>query len=206
MRSFLLAAVLCTLPAPARAGDPAPDVDLTAHRHLGFFLRLDAGVGFLGTSAYVNGVPASVSGVSIPFGLTVGATVVENLVVAGEAFYALAPTPVFDYGGHNETASASGVSLFGVGPNVTWYYMPENVYFSLTPALVVRPLRAYGTYEGSRAGFGLKAAVGWEWWVADHWGLGVAGQFFLGLNQGTGDYQKLWTTLGGGIAISATMN
>ncbi len=208
MRPILLAAVLSLAPAGA-LGDPAapaPAVDPTAHRHLGLFLRLDGGVGFLGTSAYLDGVAASVSGVALPVGVVLGAAVAENLVVAGDAWYVLAPAPWFDLGGHNQTPSGSGVGLFGIGPHVTYYFMPDNVYVSGTPAMVIRILRANGTYEGARVGFGAKIAVGKEWWVADHWGIGVAGQFFLGLNEGTGAYEKLWSTLGGGIALSATYN
>ena len=201
-----LLAVLSLVPILTRAAAPAPLADATANRHLGFFLRLDGGVGFMGTSAYIEGLAASVSGVSIPLGVTVGGAVAENLILAGEAWYILAPTPVFDLGGRNETASDSGVSLLGAGPNLTYYFMPDNVYVSVTLAIVHRALRASGTYEASRVGFGAKIAVGEEWWVSDHWGIGVAAQFFLGLNQGTGIYQKLWTTLGGGMAFSATFN
>lgn len=207
LRTALLAAVLALLPVAAGAQDPAETPhDPGAHRHLGFFLRLDGGIGFLGTSAYVNDVAASVSGVSIPFGAVAGWAVAENLVVAGDFFFTLAPTPVFSYGGRNETPSDSGLSLLGIGPHLTWYFMPDNIYVSVTPALVIRTLRSFGNYEGARVGFGAKIAVGEEWWIADHWGLGVAAQFFLGLNQGSGAYERLWTTLGGGLALSATYN
>ncbi len=204
-RALLLAATLALLPAGARAdASPGEEADATAHRHLGFVFRLDAGIGFLGTSAYVNGVAASVSGVSLSAGAVAGWAVAENLVLAGDLFFTFAPTPVFSYGGQHETPGDSGLSLLGIGPHLTWYFMPENVYVSVTPALVFRSLRAFGTYEDARVGFGTKVAVGEEWWVADHWAIGVAAQFFLGLNQGTGDQQKLWTTLGGALAFSAT--
>lgn len=205
LRSLLLAATLALLPAGARGEPPGGEgADATAHRHLGFVFRLDAGVGFLGTSAYVNGVAASVSGVSLSAGAVAGWAVAENLVLAGDLFFTYAPTPVFSFGGRHETPGDSGLSLLGIGPHLTWYFMPENVYVSVTPALVFRSLRAFGAYEDARVGFGAKVAVGEEWWVADHWAIGIAAQFFLGLNQGTGEAQKLWTTLGGALAFSAT--
>ena len=55
-------------------------------------------------------------------------------------------------------------------------------------------------------GLGLKLAVGKEWWVSDHWGIGVAGQFFISRNDDPDATTVKLTTLGGGVAFSATYN
>ena len=76
----------------------------------------------------------------------------------------------------------------------------------MTPSLVGLSMTTSGTSSSSQAGFGAKVGVGKEWWVGDHWGLGLAGQFFLGINQDTGGDPPTWATLGGGLAFSATYN
>ena len=102
-----------------------------------------------------------------------------------------------------------------MGLNLTYYFMPVNIYVSATPSLSL--LRQ--TYDqilgiplsgsaNTKVGFGGKLAVGKEWWVADHWGVGVALQFFVGINADTTNVDSgiTWTTLGGAAAISATYN
>jgi hypothetical protein len=42
--------------------------------------------------------------------------------------------------------------------------------------------------------------------AGDLWGLGLPGQLFLGINPDTGVDPPTWTTLGGGLAFSATYN
>ena len=35
-------------------------------------------------------------------------------------------------------------------------------------------------------GFGMRGAVGKEWWAGDHWGLGVVGHLSLSFNKDSG--------------------
>ena len=213
-RRSVLVAVLASLPvlasaqapAPVAAPPPAPVVDPTVHRHLGFFLRLDGGVGYLSSSASLEGIGASMSGVAIPFGIVIGGAVTENFIIAGDLWGMSAPSPSFTLAGQTTSTSNSGFSLGGLGLNLTWYFMPANVYVSVTPSLVGLTLRGDGATHDSQVGFGTKVGVGKEWWVGDHWGIGLAGQFFLGINNDTGVNPPTWTTLGGGLAFSATYN
>jgi hypothetical protein len=207
MRRIILVVVLSMVPALVRAqASPPPAAESTAHRHLGFFLRLDGGVGYLGSSASQGGVDASISGVGIPLGVAVGGAVIENFILAGDFWFASALSPSFEFGGQTATASDSSFSLGGVGLNLTYYFMPANVYVSFTPSIVMASLTVSGISGDTEAGFGGKLGVGKEWWVGDHWGLGLAGQFFFGINKDKGTDPPTWTSLGGGLAFSATYN
>ena len=55
-------------------------------------------------------------------------------------------------------------------------------------------------------GFGAKLAVGKEWWVSDHWGLGLAAEAVLAITPDSGTNPPTWTTFGGGLTFSATYN
>lgn len=208
MRRSLLLTALLLAPASvhAQAPQPTPPVESTVHRHLGFFLRLDGGIGYLGSSTSLAGTSASMSGVAIPFGIVIGGAVTENFIIAGDLWGISAVTPKFTLGGQSATASSSSFGLGGIGLNLTYYFMPHNIYLSVTPSLVGLSLSGSGISYSSQAGFGAKVGVGKEWWVGDHWGIGLAAQFFLGINADTGANPPTWTTLGGGLAFSATYN
>ena len=208
MRGIFLVAALSLVPALSRAqtDHPAPPPESTVHRHLGFFLRLDGGVGYLGSSTSLAGIDASMFGVAIPFGIAIGGAVTENFILAGDLWGIAAVTPSFKLAGQTTAVRNSSFGLSGIGLNLTYYFMPTNIYVSATPSLVGLSLDASGTDHDSQAGFGAKLGVGKEWWVGDHWGIGVAAQFFFGINQDAGTNPPTWTTFGGGLAFSATYN
>lgn len=181
---------------------PVGTPDPTAHRHLGFALRLDAGIGGIGISA-PSPMPSS-SNVSGSFGIIIGGAVTENLILAGDLW----GTGVF--GGYGMMQNGgTGYGVGGLGLNVTYYFMPVNVYVSASPSVTTLTSMTHSnstTSATSSAGFGAKIAVGKEWWVGDHWGLGLAGQFFSSWNGSQGAVTGTWTMLGGGLAFSATYN
>ena len=195
--------------APVAAPSPAPApvaVVSTAHRHLGFFLRMDLGLGYLDSSASQGGIDYSISGFAVGVGIAVGGAVAENVILAGDLWGIAAVSPSMNVNGITGTASDSSMGLSGLGLNLTYYFMPANVYVSVTPSMVIATLTVSGVSGDTQVGFGGKVGVGKEWWVGDHWGLGLAGQFFFGINQDQGPNPPTWTTLGGALAFSATYN
>jgi len=200
--SFILfAAPALGQPAPTQPSSANP----TARRHLGFFLRLDGGIGYMNSSASSGGVSESISGVSSDFGVAVGGAVAENFILAADLWANAAYSPNVTLGGASATVYGNA-SLVGLGLNLTYYFMPANVYLSVSPSLTAVGLSVNGVSSSTQAGFGGKIALGKEWWVGDHWGLGVAGHFLFSINNDQGPNPPTWTTLAGGVAFSATLN
>ncbi len=179
------------------------------HAHQGFFLRLDVGGGYLEQRAPTNSTlgDMKVSGGAGAFGVAVGGAVAENLVLAGHLFSNAVSNPSISFsngssGSTNDTTS----SLVGIGPALTYYFMPVNVYLSGTLAATRLSLRVNGQDANSDWGVGTRLALGKEWWVSDSWGLGLAGQFSWSSNKDQGTGAPTIATWGLGLAFSATYN
>jgi hypothetical protein len=72
--------------------------------------------------------------------------------------------------------------------------MPQNAYVSATLAVTRQSLKLNGTQSDTDTGFGGQLAAGKEWWVSDHWGLGVAGKFTFfqqGRRRVVGDVERV---------------
>lgn len=202
-----LAMLVVVTPAEAAPSPPAttaPQAEAstsTAHRHLGFALRFEPGIGLIGSNAYGSNqwelMNLARTGVSGSFGIVAGGALIENLILAADFWGTATPSPA---GGD----SAYGLGAIGV--NVTYYLMPHNVFVSASPSIAkLWSVRSDGSSHATTAGFALKLAVGKEWWISDHWGLGVAGQFFFASNDDK-SIGATWKTVAGGLALSATYN
>ncbi len=197
MNRILIVVVALALGAPVQAQEGS-----TAHRHLGFALRLDAGIGGMGVTAPDPAVSrGSVSG---GMGIVIGGAVAENLILGADLW------GMGMFGGWGMMQNGgTGHGCGGLGLNVTYYFMPVNVYVSASPSFTSLTSMTHAsnvTSVTSSAGFGAKLSVGKEWWVGEHWGLGLAGQFIASWNGNQGAMAGTWTTLGGGVAFSATFN
>lgn len=201
-RLAALIACLAAVGTPAAEAAPAASLE---ERHRGFFVRIDGGAGFLSAATSAEGAEASVSGASGAFGIAMGGAILENLVLAADLWGSVAFGPKATIAGVPRPGGA-GLSLIGFGVNLTYYLMPANVYASLTPSVTGVGLVAGGVGLSSRSGFGAKVGIGKEWWVSNRWGLGVACQFLFSFNQEQGAAAPTWTTLAGGLAVSATLN
>ena len=189
-------------PPPA----PPPPVQSTKHRHLGFFLRLDIGLGYLNSSANLGGIDASMGGFAMPLGIAIGGAVAENVILAADLWGSLAFSPTLKLGPSSANPSDTSFSLSGLGLNFTYYFMPANVYLSVSPSMTFVSLSTANVTTDTQIGFGAKIGIGKEWWVGDHWGLGVAGQFVFSINVDEGPNPPTWTSLGGCLAFTATYN
>src|SRR5215470_9946868 len=89
--------ILCFLTVPlvvlGQENGPAPSTESTVHRHLGFFLHLDIGVGYLGTSASQSAGGSTLSGAALPLSIAIGGAVAEDWILAGELWGAAGPSP-----------------------------------------------------------------------------------------------------------------
>jgi hypothetical protein len=84
--------------------------------------------------------------------------------------------------------------------------MPHNVYVTVTPSLTwVTFSDTFNTFD-TAAGFGTRFAVGKEWFLSPHLGLGLAGWFAFSFNKESGAGAPAWRTYTGGLGFSMTFN
>jgi len=200
-------------PPPPGYGQPPPGYgqpyrEATFHRHLGFFLQMDLGIA--GQKAtWSDSVDGSqkLSGGGGAFSIAIGGAVAENLILAGHLWGYSAFEPDYTVGGQRFSTSGSELSLglSGIGLNLTYYLMPSNVYLSITPSIATVSLQQNGVQVESDSGFGLRLAVGKEWWVSDHWGLGLNGQVAFASNRPGGGGSNI-ESAAFAIAFSASYN
>jgi len=183
---------------------PATGYDFTYRRHFGFYIRPDLGFGYQTSSE--SGI--TISGGAALIGFAIGGALSENSILAGHIFGSGVSNPNVSGGGISGTANDTTLTMSGIGPQYTYSFMPSNVYLSTTLALTrMRSSTRNGDFD-SDYGIGTRIALGKEWWVGDHWGLGVVGHVSFSTNQdpdGSGGTNTL-TTWAFGAAFSATYN
>jgi hypothetical protein len=208
MKSLLIglcaAAVLCA-GGRAAAQAPSPQYGMF-NRHAGFYLNLDLGFGYLGSSASQAGTDVKLSGGAGAFSVAIGGAVQENLILAGQFWFYNVADPTVTVGGQSATASGANVGLTGFGVDLVYYMMPTNLYLSIAPAITSLSVEENGVTSSTEAGLGVRLAVGKEWWVSDHWGIGVDGNMVLASNKDKGAGAPTWGSFAIGVAFSATYN
>jgi hypothetical protein len=181
---------------------PAARAEAQSRTHDGFFLQMDLGVGGMASKVDVGRNDVEASGGSGEFSIALGGAVARNLILAGQMWAVAAVDPTVKVDGHEIGDADATITLSGVGVNLT-YYTQSNVYFSVTPSLTTLTFESDGDEEKTDTGFGVRLAVGKEWWVSDSWGLGLNGQVAFSTNE---DQGETWNTAWVGIAFSATFN
>jgi hypothetical protein len=199
--------VKAVLAAAAIAAGATPAVSLAngVHTHDGFFLRLEPGFGYQKASASEGGNDASFSGAAGHLSVSIGGAPKENLIIAGNLFSTAAVDPKAEVNGVERDTEDLTVGLAGIGPQLTWYFMPANVYVSGTLAMTRLTVDNDGEEGETEAGIGGRLAIGKEWWVSNQWGLGVAGYGLFSSNEDK-DGGPRWRTWSAGVTFSATYN
>jgi hypothetical protein len=182
--------------------------DNTINRHFGFFIRPDLGFGYLSSSESSGLGDATISGVAGVAGLSIGGAVAENLILGAHIFDAVTSNPNVSLGNASSNTSNASLTMFGVGPELTYYFMPNNIYLSGTVALTRMTFNSNGNDASTDWGFGSRVTLGKEWWVSNHWGLGLSGHISYSANNdpasnGNGNLMSSWAV---GAAFSATYN
>lgn len=170
----------------AYPGQPRAYRDPTFQRHVGFFLQLD--LGLAGQRASWSDPAAGsqkLSGAGGGLSVAIGGAVVENLILAGRLWGYSAFEPDYTVGGMRSSTYGTGLSLglSGIGLDLTYYLMPANVYVSVTPSFTTVTWEQYGYGVQSDTGPGLRLAIGKEWWVGPHWGVGLNAQLAVARNR-----------------------
>lgn len=162
-----------------------------------------------------GGLQVSVGGTPAP-GLVIGATAVIESTEAlstGSARYSSA-----DFAGADELAITEGLTLFGLGPFVDWYFDPKGGLHAQAAVLLAGAASGDIEVDGKTVidqndsgggGLGVFAGVGYDWWVADQWSLGVLGRLgFAGVSSQKGssptvDHRVLMAP---GLQLTATFH
>lgn len=219
MKSQLLKLVMCLLLfAPIITSQNAP-LPNGVQTHDGFFLRITPGFGYSSVSETLpdNLLPAQYKGKDVmsfsggfPVANTIqiGGTVSENLIIYGESGGIIMSNPTVKV--FEEEVEDPGdvlVYLGGIGPGMTYYFMPSNIYLSATILASFAMVHIEGAEtQNSNIGFGFNFMVGKEWWAGEQWGLGVSAYFRYG-SQTDQDIDDL--TISGysfGLLFSVTYN
>lgn len=196
-----LAVLLTAGTAQAQASRPG------VHMHDGFFLQLDLGGGWMGTSAEGGGTKLELSGTAGQFSIGLGGALTENLVLAGQLWGVSVSDPTVKVNGTDVGNADATLSLSGIGLQIVYYFMPINVYVSATPSITKLSADNGSSSGDSENGFGMKLAIGKEWWVSDNWALGLNGQFAFSNNDDSDAAgAPSWGTQWFGVAFSATYN
>jgi hypothetical protein len=197
MRTLIAMLAIGTAAVPARADGP--------QQHRGFFLRMDTGPGYLYMRAKTPDVTIQGSGGSL--GVAIGGAIAENLILHAEALVIGTHEPDFEQKGASYNSRYDSADFTGIGPGLTYYFMPVNLYLSGTLAIVQAHYHD-GRDLRTRDGLGLSLMVGKEWWVSANWGLGIAARLFGGAmkDRDIVDDHSRWNAGSFAVLFSATYN
>ena len=159
------------------------------------------------TPATPGGATIDLSGTSGDLNLAIGGMVQPNLAVHGTIFGWSVSDPDADdrLGALSGSGTLKGTAtMSAIGPGVTYYFMPANLYVS--GSLGLGKFKLTGDVEGeSKSGVAMDLTLGKEWWVGENWGLGLAGGFTYH-SLGDKDVSENWAGTSFGLRFSATMN
>ncbi len=208
--------------SPAAAASPPPE-DVApapasesgsggAHVHDGLYLRVAAGGGgFDADESTKLGSGLTYSGGGVGFDAALGGTFAPGWVLGGTLMYQRDSN--LSVGTPAEAATSSGLDLnFGVvGPFVEWYPDPRGGFH-----LGALAGFAMATWSGSSSGASGTAGrggafgfgVGYDFWVASQWSIGVNGRFFASALNGTAPsyVDETYVVTGGTLSVAAVFH
>lgn len=186
------------------------------HEHDGFFLSMGLGPVSASYDDKVSGnLPLTgntltFSGWGGIFDIRIGGTIGTNLILSGDLIGRSFWEPKVEIsGGGSGTMENTTFTESLVGAGLTYYLMPENIFFSGTLGLSSISLEykhSGTTVSGSTdTGFGVNVKVGKEWWVGSDWALGIAGSAsWMSLSNKPSGGTEEFTGYSFGLQFSAT--
>jgi hypothetical protein len=155
----------------------SPDANAEPRTHDGFYLHLDAGLGYLSTSAESRGSEVNFSGVTLPSALMLGGTV-GPVAIGGGFFGDYAFSPSMEINGVESELEDVSLMLVGIGVFADYYVDPHGgLHFQPFVGWGGLSFSSDGNSGGSDpTGLVLALGAGYDWWVADEWSIGVMGR------------------------------
>ena len=175
VKAALFAGTLCAAVGMAGSAKAEPKT------HDGFYLQLDAGLGYLSSSVSFSGTGApsgsqTWKGFSIPTGILLGGTV-GPVVIGGGFVSEYAPSP--SLGGVN-SAGLTGVHLYLFEFNLfADYYVDPHGGLHFQPFIGYGALTATcdGCTSNAATGIDFGLGVGYDFWVGNEWSIGPMARF-----------------------------
>ena len=202
--SALVVLGMLALAGPANAGGQPRE-------HDGFFMRLSLGGGSGKATIEEAGNRAEFKGGAGDMNLAFGGMVSKNLALHGTMWGWGVQDPDANITivtiGSGSGSLNGDLAMSAIGPGLTYYLMPSNVY--LSGSVGFGSLSGSKDLEGnSETGFALDTTIGKEWWVGDNWGLGFAGDFtyLSAKDKNLVGSNENWSVTGFGLRFSATFN
>lgn len=180
-----------------------------AMRHdQGIFVRPQIGFGNLSAEIKADGGTQTVDGLASSIGLSVGGVVSEGLVLHGTLSLSSIPGAKVEGATPITVEQERSFDVTSLGFGMT-YYTPDNLWFSAGLAPHVMTLSTSSSNCDATDcppdkttddyGMGLRAGIGYEWWVGDEWAIGLGVE---GFGAGGSDI----TTYGLNTMFTATFN
>lgn len=148
--------------------------------HDGFYLNLNAGIGYLSSSVSEGAFDATLKGLTFPSGIHLGGSVIPGLVIGGGLFTDYAPSPGLSSGGQTVSNGVDfSMYLVSIGPFVEFYPDPnDGLHFRAMVGWGALERSAEGNAGGSDpTGLVLSAGGGYDFWVGDEWSIGPMAKF-----------------------------
>ena len=176
-------------PPPPPPGEYELRPRLGAFVHDGFFLRMAIGGGWLGGSANLDTqsnatVPDySLKGGGVALDFQIGGAVVPGVILGGELAFQQAINPTLSQNGYDTNSNAKFTMNFVMlGPFIDWYPDPKGGFhfggmIGLAGLTTTDP-DADDQTTSSAGGFGGGVHIGYDWWVAPEWSVGVLAKFW----------------------------
>ncbi len=163
---------------------PPPGPPPGAYTHDGFYLRMALGAGALGVTAKTDpdsGSEVKYSGGGAGMDLAIGGTLDPGIVLGGEFVFQQAVKPDVSVNGNKIGSLTSNLNFGILGPFIDWFPNPETGFHFggfLGSAVVTMSDQNGNTNSNSLNGWGGGVHVGYDFWVAQQWSLGVLGKFY----------------------------
>ena len=186
MMAAALAAAMVVCPL-ASAQEPAEPSGEGMYLHDGFYLRMAVGGGRFRddfkheiTRLFGIGLEGHAEGASGSFEVSAGYALKPGLILGGGVFIEQAVEPKVEIGDADYSDTVSVGTLVMVGPMIEWYVNPEGGFFfgggPVGARLQIKD-ESGDLSDHEPVGGGLVANVGYDFWVAEQWSLGIMGRF-----------------------------
>jgi hypothetical protein len=175
MKQFIL--LLMILSATVYAQESVPP---GFHTHDGFYLSMNIGPGFGKINWEATNYSfkkAEYSGIGGQFEFRIGGVVAENLILSLDLMGRSILNPEITVDGHPANSSLNlSVSDIIIGPGLTYYFMPSNIFLSASSGLGSFSFKYgdSGTTGTTKEGLGIQFKMGKEWWISTDWAFGIS--------------------------------